>query len=121
MFRWALKYGWAAIPALTTAATHNSVSLGWELHVPKKSEPDYIPFQSGFQILRKAPGDGEFKRIAELDADANSYTDTADLKPASSYIYILRMLTVFEHDVDVQVEATTAAAPILTATPTPAP
>lgn len=115
-FRWGLKYGWVAMPALTTTATHNSVSLGWDLHVPKKSESNYIPFQTGYQILRKGPGDNEFKRIANLAADARSYTDTASLKPASTYAYILRMLTVIEHDVDVQVEATTAEMP----TPAPA-
>ena len=120
-FRWGIKLGTTAVPLLTATATHSSVSLGWELHIPKKSEPDYIPFQSGFQILRKGPGDNEFKQIANLAADAKSYMDTANLKPASTYTYILRMLTVFEHDVDVQVEVTTTAAPTPTPGPSPTP
>ena len=114
-FRWGIRLGTTAVPLLTATATHNSVSLGWELHIHKKSE---VPFQAGYHILRRGPDDDEFKQIANLAADAKGYTDTANIKPASSYTYILRMLTVYEHNVDVQAEVTTADEP---ATPTPSP
>ena len=118
------KYGTAAIPELTASSTHDSVTLSWELDIPRKDWLELngiLRTETGYSILRRGPDDDEFERLAELDADALSYTDTADIAPATRYTYILRMFTLHNHTVDVEVAITTASAPtcMLTSTATP--
>ena len=125
VFQWYIKDGTAAIPELTASSTHDSVTLDWELHIPRKDllelEDGIWRMETGYSILRRGPDDDEFERLAELDADALSYRDTADIAPATRYTYILRMFTLHNHSVDVEVAITTASAPMcmLTSTATP--
>ena len=119
VFQWEIRAGRSAVPTLTAAATHDRVTLNWKLHIPAKERPDYLPAETGYHILRRGPDDDDFVKIANLNPDALSYTDTAGIAPSTEYTYILRMLTTGNHSVDVQVEVTTAAALAPTATPEP--
>ena len=115
-FRAALAGGYAAIPTLTAAATHESVTLNWELHFPEERLLDYVlRAETGYIMLRRAADDGEFESIVNLSADELNYTDTADIAPSTRYTYILRMTTLGDHSVDVRVDVTTADAPTPTA------
>ncbi len=116
VFQWEIRAGRSAVPTLTAAATHDRVTLNWELHIPAKERPDYLPAETGYHILRRGPDDDEFVKIANLSADELSYTDTTGIAPAAKYTYILRMSTIYDHSVDVQLEITTAAAPVPTTT-----
>ena len=118
-FQWDLSAGYAAIPELTASSTQDSVTLNWELQIPVKDLPEFvIPAETGYSILRSGPEDEDFETIANLSADVMSYTD-ANIAPSTGYTYILRMFTIHDHSVDVQVKVTTAASP--TPEPTPAP
>ena len=111
VFQWELRAGRSAVPTLTAAATHDRVTLNWKLHIPAKERPDYLPAETGFHVLRRGPDDEEFTKIADIASDALSYTDTTGIVPSENYTYILRMLTIHDYSVDVQVEVTTAVVP----------
>ena len=89
---------------LTASATHNSVTLNWE---PPTDTSDL----TGYRIMRRAQDDSSFTHLADIQADATTYTDTADIEPATQYIYRVRAQADVPVRLVARVTVTTEEAP----------